>query len=113
MKAKVGIFVCILLVLCVGLVFAQTTKKVAVKDYLAEFEKFVVEVEKAAEKKDASKYMEYGTKYGEFIGTKLQNVDSLELMKKDNYEKYTSLCTRYSTAITSLATVYAMSLYKF
>ena len=48
MKTRISVIVCVLLALCMVCAFAE--KKMSAKEFLDSYEKFVVEVEKAAEK---------------------------------------------------------------
>ena len=98
MKAKIFATVCILLVLCMGCVFAQ---EMTIDEFLDGFEALVVDVEEAAEEGDFSNYLEFVSDYADFLEI-YQTID----MSNWTYEQmmeYSDLCVRYSVAISELS----------
>ena len=98
MKTKIFAMVCILLVLCMGGLFAQT---MTIDEFLDGFEDLVIEAELAAEDGDISNYEEFISDYAEF----LEFVEDVDWSNWDDeqLEEYEDLTLRYSIAIIVLA----------
>ncbi len=97
MKAKILAFVCVLLVLCMGSVFAQ---EMTVDEFLDAFEDLVLEVEEAAEEDDISNYEEFVSDYADFLEF-YEAVDTDD-WSYDQIMAFSALSQRYSIAIISL-----------
>ena len=103
MKAKSNVLMCVLLGLCLGLGFAQA-KKMTAKEFLDSYEKFVVSVEKAAEKGDFGSYMKFYNAYLEFAAdySKIDQTNPAVWTLSDT-SRYLDLTNRYSVAIAKLS----------
>ena len=105
MKNKLFAVVCVLLMLCMGSIFAAETTK----EFLVSFEKFVVEVEKAAADGDVSNYADFVASYKDFLKTYEASDDAD--WTYDDVMAFSALSQRYSVALIELSGGSADDLY--
>ncbi|MCR4940915.1 MAG: hypothetical protein K5930_12545 [Treponemataceae bacterium] len=104
MKAKIWAIVCVLLVLCMGSVFAQDSidfSDLTIDEFLEAYEDFVIDVEIAAEEGDGSAYYEFLEDYTEFV----EFCDQIDASNwtVEQLQFFNDLTLRYTAAATELA----------
>ena len=81
--------------------FADSAKKMSAKEFLDSYEKFVVEVEKAAEKGNYAGYADFLKSYNKFV----EDYSKLDTSKwtVNDITRYSQLTNRYTAAATKLS----------
>ncbi len=101
MKTRISVIICLLLTLCMVCAFADSAKKMSAKEFLDSYEKFVVEVEKAAEKGNYAGYADFLKSYNKFV----EDYSKLDTSKwtVNDITRYSQLTNCYTAAATKLS----------